>query len=200
MAFSCLFFVVLVGSWFVVCIFFFFFFFSFGGRTEHLVEGIDARAIRNQRRQRWGPRIQAFDALGCSSGKAEWIRSRLGAHLREELYCLQSDREAARTNRQLGWVTAKGSAAHPPILQKQSGYSAERDIEEVMRYRRRRTGPRVLQDLYREIEATAVTPDLTCCGPARACRGTRNPSLRPIVRRFAAIRIAITARPPPERR
>jgi hypothetical protein len=72
------------------------------------------------------------------------------------LYCLQSDvaiRE--QTGNRVGLQTALRA-----ILKETGGYRAERDIDEVLRIGDAATGTRALQDLYREIKETALTPDL----------------------------------------
>jgi len=112
------------------------------------------------------------------------------------LYCLQSDvRLREQTGNRVGLQTALRA-----ILQETKGYSAERDIDDVLRIGDAATGTRVLQDLYREIGATAVTPDLdllwTRLGVPSDPKSQAFDDRAPL----AAIRIAITARPPPERR
>src|SRR6267154_973330 len=121
-----------------------------------------------------------------------WARTYWGG----ALYCLQADvtlRE--RTGNRAGLQTALRA-----ILQETKGYSAERDIDDVLRIGDAATGTRVLQDLYREIEATAVTPDLdllwTRLGVPSDPKSQAFDDRAPL----AAIRIAITARPPPGRR
>ena len=72
------------------------------------------------------------------------------------LYCLQADvRLRERTGNRVGLQTALRA-----ILQETKGYRAERDIDDVLRIGDAATGTQVLQDLYREIKATAVAPDL----------------------------------------
>jgi len=72
------------------------------------------------------------------------------------LYCLQTDvRLRERTGNRVGLQTALRA-----ILKETGGYGAERDIDDVLRIGDAATGTRVLQDLYREIKATAVAPDL----------------------------------------
>jgi hypothetical protein len=72
------------------------------------------------------------------------------------LYCLQADvRIREQTGNRLGLQTALRA-----ILKETGGYRAERDIDEVLRIGDAATGTRVMQDLYRESKAAAVTPDL----------------------------------------
>jgi hypothetical protein len=60
-----------------------------------------------------------------------------------------------QTGNRLGLQTALRA-----ILKETGGYRAERDIDEVLRIGDAATGTRVMQDLYRESKAAAVTPDL----------------------------------------
>jgi hypothetical protein len=111
------------------------------------------------------------------------------------LYCLQSDvRLREQTGNRVGLQTALRA-----ILQETKGYSTERDIDDVLRIGDAATGTRVLQDLYREIAATAVTPDLdflwTRLGVPSDPKSQAFDDHAPL----AAIRIAITARPPERR-
>jgi hypothetical protein len=112
------------------------------------------------------------------------------------LYCLQTDvaiRE--QTGNRVGLQTALRA-----ILKETGGYRTERDIDDVLRIGDAATGTRVLQELYREIKATAVAPDLdrlwTRLGipndPAAQSFDDHAP--------LAAIRIAITARQAEHRR
>jgi hypothetical protein len=112
------------------------------------------------------------------------------------LYCLQTDvaiRE--QTGNRVGLQTALRA-----ILKETGGYRTERDIDDVLRIGDAATGTRVLQELYREIKATAVAPDLdrlwTRLGipndPASQSFDDHAP--------LAAIRIAITARQAEHRR
>jgi hypothetical protein len=72
------------------------------------------------------------------------------------LYCLQADvRIREQTGNRLGLQTALRA-----ILKETGGYRAERDIDDVLRIGDAATGTRVMQDLYRESKATALTPDL----------------------------------------
>jgi hypothetical protein len=107
------------------------------------------------------------------------------------LYCLQSDvgiRE--QTGNRVGLQTALRA-----ILKETGGYRAERDIDDVLRIGDAATGTRVLQDLYRQSKATALTPDLQLLwarlgiphDPASEAFDDRAP--------LAAIRIAITRKP-----
>jgi hypothetical protein len=107
------------------------------------------------------------------------------------LYCLQSDvgiRE--QTGNRVGLQTALRA-----ILKETGGYRAERDIDDVLRIGDAATGTRVLQDLYRQSKATALTPDLEQLwarlgiphDPAAETFDDHAP--------LAAIRIAITRKP-----
>jgi hypothetical protein len=72
------------------------------------------------------------------------------------LFCLQADvgiRE--KTGNRVGLQTALRA-----ILKETSGYRTERDIDDVLRIGDAATGTRVLQDLYGEMKATPMTPDL----------------------------------------
>jgi hypothetical protein len=122
---------------------------------------------------------------------ATWGRTYWGG----ALYCLQSEigvRE--RTGNRVGLQTALRA-----ILQETNGYRAERDIDDVLRIGDAATGTRVLQDLYREVKATAVAPDLellwTRLGVPTDPKSQAFDDHAPL----AAIRIAITARQPERR-
>jgi hypothetical protein len=83
---------------------------------------------------------------------ASWGRTYWGG----ALYCLQADvavRE--KTGNRLGLQTALRA-----ILKETSGYRTERDIDDVLRIGDAATGTRVLEDLYAEIKATPMAPDL----------------------------------------
>jgi hypothetical protein len=108
------------------------------------------------------------------------------------LYCLQADvamRE--QTVNHAGLQTALRA-----ILNETGGYRAERDIDEVLKIGDAATGTHVLQDLYREVKTTAMTPDLellwTRLGVPQDPKSSAFDDHAPL----AAIRIAITARPP----
>jgi hypothetical protein len=108
------------------------------------------------------------------------------------LYCLQADilmRE--QTGNHAGLQTALRA-----ILNETGGYRAERDIDEVLKIGDTATGTHVLQDLYREVKTTAMTPDLellwTRLGVPKDPKSSAFDDHAPL----AAIRIAITARPP----
>jgi hypothetical protein len=108
------------------------------------------------------------------------------------LYCLQADvamRE--QTGNHAGLQTALRA-----ILNETGGYRAERDIDEVLKIGDAATGTHVLQDLYREVKSTAMTPDLellwTRLGVPKDPKSSAFDDHAPL----AAIRIAITARPP----
>jgi hypothetical protein len=107
------------------------------------------------------------------------------------LFCLQSDlgiRE--QTGNRVGLQTALRA-----ILRQTGGYAAERDIDDVLRIGDAATGARVLQDLYRQSKATALTPDLELLwarlgvphDPATEAFDDHAP--------LAAVRIAITRKP-----
>jgi hypothetical protein len=107
------------------------------------------------------------------------------------LYCLQSDvaiRE--QTGNRVGLQTALRA-----ILKETGGYRADRDIEDVLRIGDEATGTHVLQDLYHEIRATPLTPDLE---QLWARLGVPNdPASQPFDAHapLAAIRMAITRKP-----
>ena len=108
------------------------------------------------------------------------------------LYCLQADvamRE--QTGNRAGLQTALRA-----ILNETGGYRAERDIEEVLKIGDTATGTHVLQDLYQEVKTTAMTPDLerlwTRLGVPQDPKSSAFDDHAPL----AAVRIAITARPP----
>src|ERR1700730_1111474 len=106
------------------------------------------------------------------------------------LYCLQADvaiRE--QTANRVGLQTALRA-----ILKETGGYRAERDIDDVLRIGDSATGTRVLQDLYRQIKATALAPDLGLLWTRLGI--PMDPKSQPFddAAPLAAIRIAITAR------
>jgi hypothetical protein len=107
------------------------------------------------------------------------------------LYCLQADvaiRE--QTGNKAGLQTGLRA-----ILNDTGGYRADRDIDDVLRTGDEATGTRVLQDLYREVKATPLTPDLDRLW---ARLGVPNdPASQPFDAKapLAAIRIAITNKP-----
>jgi hypothetical protein len=82
------------------------------------------------------------------------------------------------------------------ILKETGGYGADRSVDEVLRIGDAATGTQVLQDLYRQVKATAVTPDLELLWNRLGIPS--DPKSQPFDDRapLAAIRIAITARPP----
>lgn len=108
------------------------------------------------------------------------------------LYCLQAD---VRTREQTGNHAGLQTALRA-ILNETGGYRAERDIDDVLRIGDAATGTHVLQDLYREVKTTAMTPDLellwTRLGVPKEPKSSAFDDHAPL----AAIRIAITARPP----
>ena len=85
------------------------------------------------------------------------------------------------------------------ILKQTGGYSAERDIEEVLRIGDAATGTQVLENLYRDVKTTAATPDLELLwsrlGVPKDPKSDAFDDHAPL----AAIRIALTA-PLSERR
>jgi hypothetical protein len=108
------------------------------------------------------------------------------------LYCLQADvamRE--QTGNHAGLQTALRA-----ILNETGGYRAERDIDESLKIGDAATGTHVLQDLYREVKTTAMTPDLellwTRLGVPKDPKSSAFDDHAPL----AGIRIALTARPP----
>jgi hypothetical protein len=107
------------------------------------------------------------------------------------LYCLQADvATREQTSNRFGLQTALRA-----ILNETGGYRAERDIDEVLRLGDAATGTHVLQDLYREVKATAMTPDLELLwarlGVPKDPKSSAFDDRAPL----AAIRIAITALP-----
>jgi hypothetical protein len=120
-----------------------------------------------------------------------WARTYWGG----ALYCLQADvtlRE--RTGNRVGLQTALRA-----ILKETGGYRTERDIDDVLRIGDAATGTRVLQDLYGQIKATALTPDLDLLWTRLGV--PNDPTSQPFDDRapLAAIRTAITARQPERR-
>jgi hypothetical protein len=131
------------------------------------------------------------DGEGGMDQTPTWGRTYWGG----ALYCLQADvamRE--QTGNHIGL-----QAALRAILNETGGYRAERDIDEVLRIGDAATGTHVLQDLYREVKATAITPDLdllwTRLGVPKDPKSSAFDDRAPL----AAIRIAITAPPPGQR-
>jgi hypothetical protein len=120
-----------------------------------------------------------------------WARTYWGG----AMYCLQADigiRE--QTGNRIGLQTALRA-----ILKETGGYRSERDIDDVLRIGDAATGTRVLQDLYRQIKSTALTPDLDLLW---ARLGIPNdPKSQPFDDHapLAAVRNAITAKPPERR-
>jgi hypothetical protein len=111
------------------------------------------------------------------------------------LYCLQADIAIRQqTGNRLGL-----QAALRGIVNETGGYRAERDIDDVLRIGDAATGTHVLQDLYREVKATAMTPDLELLWTRLGV--PKDPKTAPFDDHapLAAIRIAITARPAPIR-
>jgi hypothetical protein len=108
------------------------------------------------------------------------------------LYCLQADvaiRE--QTGNRAGLQTALRA-----ILKETGGFAAERRIEDVLALGDAATGTRALENLYDETKTAAVSPDLDLLwsrlgipkDPKSEAFDDRAP--------LAALRIAITARPP----
>jgi hypothetical protein len=107
------------------------------------------------------------------------------------LYCLQADvKLREQTGNRVGLQTALRA-----ILKETGGYGADRSIDEVLRIGDAATGTQVLQDLYRQVKATAVTPDLDQLWTRLGIPS--DPKSQPFDDHapLAAIRIAITARP-----
>jgi predicted metalloprotease with PDZ domain len=107
------------------------------------------------------------------------------------LFCLQADvaiRE--QTGNRAGLQTALRA-----ILDKTGGYRNDQNIDDVLRIGDEATGTRVLQDLYREVKTTPLTPDLD---QLWARLGVPNdPASQPFDAHapLAAIRAAITSKP-----
>jgi hypothetical protein len=104
------------------------------------------------------------------------------------LFCLQADvaiRE--QTGNRAGLQTSLRA-----IFKETGGYRTERDIDEVLRIGDAATGTRVLEDLYRQVSATPMTPDLD--GLWSRLGVPQDPKSQPFDARapLAAIRVAIT--------
>jgi hypothetical protein len=120
-----------------------------------------------------------------------WARTYWGG----ALYCLQSDvRLREQTGNRAGLQTALRA-----ILRETGGYRAERGIDDVLRIGDAATGTQVLQDLYRQIKATALTPDLDLLWTRLGIPNDPNSQPFDDHAPLAAIRIAITARQPERR-
>jgi len=107
------------------------------------------------------------------------------------LYCLQADvgiRE--QTANRVGLQTALRA-----ILRATGGYRVERSIDAVLTIGDAATGTRVLQDLYRQIQTTPVTPDLALLWSRLGV--PNDPLTQPFEEHapLAALRIAITRKP-----
>jgi hypothetical protein len=107
------------------------------------------------------------------------------------LYCLQADvgiRE--QTANRVGLQTALRA-----ILRATGGYRADRGIDEVLKIGDGATGTRMLEDLYGQIKATAITPDLELLWSRLGI--PRDPLTQPFddLAPLAALRIAITRKP-----
>ena len=105
------------------------------------------------------------------------------------LFCLQADvaiRE--QTGNRAGLQTSLRA-----ILKETGGYRAERDIDQVLRIGDAATGTQVLEDLYRKVKATPLTPDLD--GLWTRLGVPEDPKSQPFDAHapLAAIRVAITA-------
>ena len=116
-----------------------------------------------------------------------WARTYWGG----ALFCLQADvaiRE--RTGNRVGLQTALRA-----ILQQTGGYRADREIDDVLWIGDSATGTRVLQDLYRDMKAAPLTPDLELLW--RRLGIPQDPASQPFDDHapLAAIRIAITRKP-----
>lgn len=108
------------------------------------------------------------------------------------LYCLQADvaiRE--QTANRVGLQTALRA-----ILKNTGGYGFDRDIGDVLRIGDAATGTHVLYDLYQKTRAAPLAPDLESLWTLLGV--PNDPMTQPFDdhARFAAIRIAITARLP----
>jgi hypothetical protein len=118
---------------------------------------------------------------------ATWGRTYWGG----ALFCLQADvaiRE--QTRNRAGLQTALRA-----IAKETGGYRAERDIDEVLRIGDSAVGTRVLEDLYRDTKATAVTPDLEVLWVRLGVPADPKASVFDDHAPLAAIRIAITRKP-----
>jgi hypothetical protein len=107
------------------------------------------------------------------------------------LYCLQSDVQIReQTGNRAGLQTALRA-----ILRETGGFGAERDIDDVLRIGDAATGTRVLQNLYRQIKATPVSPDLELLWTRLGV--PKDPASQPFDDHapLAAVRIAITRKP-----
>jgi hypothetical protein len=120
-----------------------------------------------------------------------WARTYWGG----ALYCLQTDvRLREQTGNRVGLQTALRA-----ILKETGGYRAERDIDDVLRIGDAATGTHVMEDLYRQIKTTALSPDLDLLWTRLGI--PMDPKSQPFDDHapLAAIRIAITARQPERR-
>ena len=118
---------------------------------------------------------------------ATWGRTYWGG----ALFCLQADvaiRE--RTGNRAGLQTALRA-----IVKQTGGYRADRSIDEVLRIGDAATGTQVLQNLYAEWKAAAVTPDLQMLWSRLGI--PEDPASQPFDDHapLAAVRIAITRKP-----
>jgi hypothetical protein len=107
------------------------------------------------------------------------------------LYCLQADvRLREQTGNRIGLQTALRA-----ILKETGGFRAERDIDDVLRIGDAATGTQVLQDLYREVKATPLAPDLELLWTRLGI--PNDPASQPFDDHapLAAVRIAITRKP-----
>jgi hypothetical protein len=108
------------------------------------------------------------------------------------LYCLQADvaiRE--QTANRVGLQTALRA-----VLKQTGGYAFDRDIADVLRIGDAATGTHVLYGLYQQVRATPQTPDLDVLWTLLGV--PNDPKTQPFDDHapLAAIRVAITARPP----
>jgi hypothetical protein len=120
-----------------------------------------------------------------------WARTYWGG----ALYCLQTDvRLREQTGNRVGLQTALRA-----ILKETGGYRAERDIDDVLRIGDAATGTHVMEDLYRQIKTTALSPDLDLLWTRLGI--PMDPKSQPFDDHapLAAIRIAVTARQPERR-
>jgi hypothetical protein len=107
------------------------------------------------------------------------------------LYCLQAEVAIREQNaNRVGLQTALRA-----ILKETGGFGYERDIGEVLRIGDKATGTHVLYDLYSQVRATPLTPNLDLLWTLLGV--PNDPKTQPFDDHapLAAIRIAITAKP-----
>jgi hypothetical protein len=172
-----------------------------GRRHNWLAEGL-ATYVEGMARAQFGNRAisdvwaeyrhsMPFGLPKAGEGGMDETRSWGRTYWGGALFCLQADVALRQqTGNRYGLQTALRA-----ILNETGGYGSERDIEEVLRIGDAATGTQVLQNLYRDVRTTAVTPDLDLLwkrlgvpnDPASDAFDDHAP--------LAAIRIALTARP-----